>query len=148
MVANDTDRALVPTFPRNLLHCEVSINEKPYNLMTLQGVWAKDGVETDGQREMGKRIEQYLDGMDNVILSGDFNTNEQSSAIASLGQRLHNIFAGQRVSSFNMQHKNNPGYAGAVVDFVFTSPGMTVREHHTTDADVSDHQSQVVVLDL
>lgn len=148
VIADARNRELIPTFPRNLLHCQADINGKAYNLMTLQGIWAKDGTETEAQKQMGKRISDYIKGKDNVILAGDFNVNEKTETIVGLEKDMVNIFKDERISSFNMKHKTSQGYAKAVVDFVFTSPHIKVLNHYTSQADVSDHQSQVVMLDL
>jgi endonuclease/exonuclease/phosphatase family metal-dependent hydrolase len=144
---SDSDRQSIPYFPRNLLHCEAEINGQAYNLMALHGIWAPDEQETEMQKEMGRKVAGYLQGKPNVILAGDFNINEKSETVQLLEQGLTNIFKGERVSSFNMKQKTKPGYATAVVDFVFASPNIKVAEHYTSEADVSDHQSQVVVFD-
>jgi len=145
---NDTKRENIPNFVRNILHCETIINGQTYNLMTLHGVWAPDNTETEAQKVMGRKISEYVKDKPNVILTGDFNVNENTETIRMLEQNLTNIFKGERVSSFNMEHKTRPGYATAVVDFVFASPNIKILEHYTADANVSDHQSQVVVFDL
>jgi endonuclease/exonuclease/phosphatase (EEP) superfamily protein YafD len=119
-----------------------------YELMTVHGVWAPDGNETDDQKAMGKKISEYIQNKSNVILSGDFNINQKSECISGIEKDLTNIFKDERITSFNMKHKDKPGYASAVVDFVFASPAIKVLEHRTADVDVSDHQSQVVVFDL
>lgn len=145
---DNNDRGSIPNFPRNILHCQIDINSQTYNLMTTHGVWAPDSIETDLQKAMGKRISEYVNGKPNVILTGDFNVNENTEAIYSIEQHLTNLFKDERDCSFNMKHKTKPGYATAVVDFIFTSPNITVLEHRTSEADVSDHQSQVVICDL
>ncbi len=145
---DNANPASFPDAPRNLLHCQMDINDQLYNLITLQGVWAPDSNVTDGQLAQGKVPADYIKDKPNIILSGDFNVKEGSQPISLIEQYLTNIFVGERKSSFNMKHKTNPGYATAVVDFVFTSPDLKVTDHYTADADVSDHQSQVVILDL
>lgn len=145
---DDRDRQQVPNFPRNILHCKMEAGGQNYNVMSLHGVWAFDRQETGLQKAMGKKISEYVSGKSNVILAGDFNVNENTEAVNSVEQHLVNIFKGQRQSSFNMRQKTSPGYASAIVDFVFASPQIKVLEHYSSDADVSDHQSQVVVFDL
>jgi endonuclease/exonuclease/phosphatase family metal-dependent hydrolase len=145
---NDLDRAAIPNIPRNMLHCQTEIKGQTYNLLNTHGVWAPDSKETDSQQEMGRIISDYIQDMTNVILAGDFNTNENTSTMSAIRENLVDIFSGERKSSFNMKHKTNPGYATAVVDFIFVSPNIRVLEHRTSERDVSDHQSQIVILDL
>lgn len=145
---DDRDRSIVPDMPRNLLHTQIGVNSNKYNLIVTHGVWAKDQHETELQKNMSKKISEYVSNLDNVILTGDFNVNENTTSIHLLEQGLTNVFKGQRQSSFNMQQKTNPGYATAVVDFVFTSPNIHVVSHRSAEDNVSDHQSQIVELDL
>ncbi len=147
-VVDDRDLANVPDFPRNLLHCRIVVGENTYNLINLQGVWAFDGTETERQRKVGEKIKNYIADAPNVILAGDFNVNEYTESVHMLQENLVNVFKGERTSSFNMTRKKNPGLATAVVDFVFTSPSVAVVEHYTPDVDVSDHMSQVIIVDL
>lgn len=145
---DNTGKKSASEIPRNLLHCQILIGQVPYNIITLQGVWVIDGVETKQQKQMGNKILDYITDMENVILGGDFNLNQYAKTIRSFGNHMVNVFEGERVSSFNMKYKNNPVYAASVVDFIFTSPGIKVLDHYTSNLNVSDHQSQVVVLDL
>ncbi len=145
---NDQDRAAIPHIPRHMLHCQTEINGQTYNLLNTHGVWAPDSAETESQQEMGRIISEYVGNMTNVILAGDFNTNENTVTMSAIRERLVDVFSGERTSSFNMKHKTNPGYGTAVVDFVFVSPNIRVLEHRTSERDVSDHQSQIVILDL
>lgn len=145
---DDRDRSTIENFPRNILHCQTNINGTTYNLMGTHGVWAPDKTETPFQKESGKKIAGYIAGKENIILTGDFNVNENTETINLISEQLNNIFKGERVSSFNMKQKTNPGYATGVVDFIFTSPNIKILEHRTAEEDVSDHQSQVVILDL
>ncbi len=145
---DDREKTTIANFPRNLLHCQCKINDKIYNLMVTHGVWAFDHIETENQKAMGKKISSYMEGKENVILSGDFNVNENTETIASIEKKLVNIFKGQRSSSFNMKQKTEPGYAKAVVDFVFSSPNIKILSQYSPDVNVSDHQTQVVIFDL
>lgn len=137
-----------PTFPTNLLHCGVRIGAQRYNLMTLHGIWAPDSAETESQKTMGEKIHAYVRGKQNVILGGDFNVNENTETIKLFETGLVNVFKGERRSSFNMRRKTDFVFAGVAVDFIFVSPDIKVVRHYSSEADVSDHQSQLVVLDL
>lgn len=147
----DNNPQYIPDMPRQLLHTKTDINGKTYNLINLQGVWAPDGNETEKQKEMGKIIIEYVKDLQNVIMAGDFNIREQTQTIQTLSELFTNPFQNERTTSFNLKHKdlvNNPGYAEAVVDFIFVSKNLTVTNHYTADADISDHQTQVVELDI
>ena len=138
----------ISNFPRCLLHCELEVGGSLCNVISLQGVWAKTHTETPKQLNMSEKIKDYIKDLPNVIMTGDFNVNEGTQSIQNIEGILVNIFKGERISSFNMKHKSNPGFASAIVDFIFSSPNLKVVEHYTSSCDVSDHQSQVVVFEL
>jgi hypothetical protein len=47
-----------------------------------------------------------------------------------------------------MKHKTDPGFADAVVDMLFITPDITVRDHYASKANVSDHLSLVATLEV
>jgi endonuclease/exonuclease/phosphatase family metal-dependent hydrolase len=154
-LTKQSDREALSHLPRALVHCEVSIEGKVYNIMTLHGVFSEKSEENDLQRAMGKQIVEYIQGMPNVILGGDFNVREDSDAIRMIEDHLENVFKGERTTSFDSRHENlrakvaNEGFVpGPPIDHIFVSPDIKVVEHRTAEACVSDHQSQIVVLDL
>ncbi len=97
---------------------------------------------------MGQNISYCIQDKSNIIMSGDFNINCHTETVDLIEKDLVNIFGDERSTSFNMKHKSKPGYASAVVDFVFVSPNIKVLEHYQLDVDIPDHMSQVVVFEL
>jgi endonuclease/exonuclease/phosphatase family metal-dependent hydrolase len=56
------------------------------------------------------------------------------------------VFGEELKTTFNMKHKDNPGYATAAVDMMFISPDIKVSEKACPEVDVSDHLPLVVQL--
>lgn len=134
--------------PRSFLHCEIAVGSRICNVMSLQGVWAKDNIETRLQKDTGKKLARYISSLSNVIMGGDFNVNENTETIQEIENYLINVFRGKRTSSFNMNFKDNPNFATAIVDYIFISAGIKLTDCYSSIDDVSDHTSQVVVLEV
>ncbi|MEK7539658.1 MAG: endonuclease/exonuclease/phosphatase family protein [Patescibacteria group bacterium] len=130
--------------PRNLQHVEVQTGSTPLNVFNLQGIWGWDGLDNPRRKAMGEKILRAVQDLPHVILAGDFNINEPSELIQTMNQHLTNVFAGERVSSFNLPHKKHPGYATAVVDFIFVTPDIQVSSHSSPQIDISDHLPLII----
>jgi endonuclease/exonuclease/phosphatase family metal-dependent hydrolase len=63
-------------------------------------------------------------------------------------KKLKNVFKDELRSTFNMRHKQNPGYASAVVDMIFVSPDLKISKHYASDADVSDHIPLIIEIEV
>lgn len=130
--------------PRNLQHVVAVVDSTELNLLNTQGIWGFDGKDNLRRFAMGDTILKAVSGKKHVILAGDLNVNEPSQVIQTLSQRLHNVFAGERTTSFNVPRKKHPGYATAVVDFIFTSSDIQISQHSSPQVDVSDHLPLII----
>lgn len=125
--------------PRNMQYVMTQVGDAKLNLFNIQGIWGWDGLDNPRRQAMIEKILQAVQGKGHVILAGDFNVNEPSQAIQTLSHQLLNVFAGERKTSFNVPRKTHPGYAIAIVDFIFVTPDITVSSHSSPQVDVSDH---------
>lgn len=135
--------------PRNLQRSAVDLGGRVLQVFNTQGVWGKDGNDTDRRLAMAKTFVEAVTPYDDAILAGDFNMQEKTKAIEMIEARLVNVFKEDaRVTSFNMRHKSNPGYATAVVDMLFASPSVSVLEHRQCEDNVSDHLALTATLEI
>lgn len=134
--------------PRNLQRVAIDVSGRTLQVFNTQGVWGKDGNDTDRRLAMAKTFMEAVTPYDDAILAGDFNVQEKTKAIEMIEARLVNVFKEDaRVTSFNMRHKTNPGYATAVVDMMFVSPSVRVLEHRQCEDNVSDHLALTATLE-
>jgi endonuclease/exonuclease/phosphatase family metal-dependent hydrolase len=137
------------TSPRNLQHVSLNTPAGQINVFNLQGVWDLDGDSYSLPRiRMSDIIIQSIKDKPNVILAGDTNAKPTNEAILRIEKHLHNVFARELTTSFNMRHKMNPGYATAIVDMIFTSPAFQIVSHECPDIDISDHLPLIATLQL
>lgn len=137
-----------PFTPRNLEIVDIQLPGTTITVANTQGIWGLDGGDSPRRLAMSEMILAELQAKSNVILSGDFNIKPDTQTIRNLEQHYTNVFKDELISTFNMKHKENPGYATAVVDMAFVSPSFTVKEHYCSDADVSDHLPLVFSVEL
>ena len=98
---------------------------------------------------MAQTILERIGSVSPAILSGDFNVDERTDTIGMIRNKLENVFAGERTTSFNLRQKGNKGGFGeAVVDHLFVSRDVIVLEHDMPDVNVSDHQPLMCVFEV
>jgi len=155
------------SYPRNMLYAEIQLNDAlNLNVFNVHGIWGKHGADTDRRRNMINIILDKIGHKPNVVLSGDFNLNEnvysennghtdltkpkRTEAVSRLEKQFTNVFKDERITSFNPRHKDfiSTGYGMAVVDMVFVSPNIKVLSHSQPEVNISDHMPQICELQV
>jgi endonuclease/exonuclease/phosphatase family metal-dependent hydrolase len=135
--------------PRVLEHAKLETPAGEVNVYNFQGVWDLDGDNyTDRRREMSEKIIAEIKDKPNVLLGGDTNAKPTNQAIKNIEQYLTSVFGTALKSTFNMRHKDNPGYATAAVDMLFVSPNIKILNKECPDVDISDHFPVVASLEI
>ena len=130
----------LPTVPRNIQHTKIRVGDKLINNFNLQGIWAhRDGSDSPSRIKISEIVINQIKNKEKVILTGDFNAQEGTKTINNIENYLINIFKRERKSSFNMRQKTDPGYASAVVDFIFISKDLRLISKSMPNVDISDH---------
>lgn len=134
-------------YPKNMVYAKIKVVNLELNVFNLHGIWGLDGKDSDERLVMGEKIVNEINGKKNTILTGDFNINPNTKTIASIEKHLTNVFKGDFKSTFNIKHKNNPGYANAVVDMMFVSSDLKIIEKMSPLDDVSDHRPLIATFE-
>lgn len=135
-------------YPKNLQHVVIDVGGKGLHVCNMHGVWGLDGGDTPERLRMSKIIVDEVKHEKPLVLMGDFNVKPDTQTITEIEKQLINVFKGELVSSFNMRHKKNPGYATAVVDMFFMSKDLRVVSKSVPEDDVSDHKPLLVTIEL
>ncbi|MEK7620086.1 MAG: endonuclease/exonuclease/phosphatase family protein [Patescibacteria group bacterium] len=137
------------TTPRNLQRAAVEVGGRVLQVFNTQGVWGKDGDDNERRLMMAQTIVDAVAPFQEVVLAGDLNVQEKTKTISLIEEHLVNVFKpDNRITSFNMRHKTNPGFATAVVDMLFVSSLLRVLEHRQYDEGVSDHLALSATIDV
>lgn len=137
--------------PKNIQHCQIDVNGQVLNIFNVHGVWDMQGEDTPARLKMGDVIVDQVRGKSKTFLAGDFNVKPNTQTIHNIEQHLRNVSDPSRHTSFNLKFKDlekSPGYATAVVDFVFVSEDLSVVSFDSPQVDASDHLPMVTVLEL
>ena len=152
-----------PTTPRNLQQVVLNVDNKEFNIFNTQGIWGKDGKDSERRFNMSNIIISQIKDKNNVILAGDFNLQDTTEAMSNIEKYLRNVFKGEAETSFNIKRKINAGvksfasfarpelasgYAKAVVDMVFISKNLKIVDHKYCQVDISDHLPLLVTLEI
>lgn len=132
-------RGTLSLTPRNLQRVVLDVWGTPLHVYNTQGVWDIHGDDNERRIAMCEKVAAEVRGKHHVIVAGDFNVKENTKAIRTMEGALTNVFKGARTTSFNLTHKREPGFATAVVDFVFASPDLRVLHRESPSVNVSDH---------
>jgi endonuclease/exonuclease/phosphatase family metal-dependent hydrolase len=134
-------------FPHVLQHVVLDVPTGEINVFNLHGTWDLDGDNfSEKRQQMSQAIIEAVKGKSRVILAGDTNAKPTNKALRNVEEYLNSVFGEELKTTFNMKHKDNPGYATAAVDMMFISPDIKVSEKACPEVDVSDHLPLVVQL--
>lgn len=128
-------------YPKNMQCAHIELEgKKQLHVHNLHGIWGLDGADTPERLRMSHIITSHLQSNPHTLLMGDFNLKPENQTIYNIEKQMVSVFKNDMTTSFNMQHKTNPGYATAVVDMVFASPDVRVVSKKVLEDDVSDHK--------
>lgn len=135
--------------PRNLQYAEINLGEKNLHIFNVQGIWGFDGDDNDRRLAMADVIAGHIAGKQPALLMGDFNVQEGGKTTDKIEEHMKSVFKGEMKTSFNLQQKDpNSGYATAIVDMMFASPDIQIKNHHVSDENISDHLGLVVEVEV
>lgn len=134
--------------PRNMLHVTIAMNNTTLNVFSIHGIWGKDGDDNPRRLAMSETIIKHIKNKPRVIISGDFNVKENTKTTTNLEKYLHNVFKGERATSFNIRVKTDPKFANAIVDHLLVSNDLTVTEHRQPDVNASDHLPLIATIEI
>ncbi len=134
--------------PQSVQWAKINVEGMYVNIFNVHGIWGLDGTDTSRRIQMSQTILNQIGDKTKVILGGDFNVQPNTQTIAMIEKRYKNIFKDELTSTFNMRHKQNSGYATAVVDMIFISNDIALIEKTCSEADVSDHKPLIAILEV
>lgn len=137
------------TVSRNMQIATISTPVGTISVINFHGIWDLDGDNfSELRQKMSQKILNEIKGKEKLILAGDTNAKPTNRAIKALEHHLNSVFGRSLTTTFNMKHKDNPGYATAAVDMIFTSRDIRVISKSAPNMDLSDHLPLIAELKL
>ncbi len=138
--------------PRNLQHVTIDAGGRDLHVFNTQGPWGTDGLDNPTRLYMAEVIVDRVGALRPVVLTGDFNVQEQTRTIGLIEGSLTNVFKGTLKTSFNMTqkkgHQFEAGFAQAVVDMMFVTPDVRLVKKTVYSDDVSDHLAMSIEVEI
>lgn len=135
---------------QGMIEAKIDLNGRQVYVYSWHGVWGTHGNDTPERDKMGDVIIREINGKSPVILAGDTNLLPTTNFVKRISEELElvNIFGTTLPSTFNMKHKDLPGYAVSAVDMVLGTSEFKVVSKEMPMADVSDHYPLVVEFEI
>src|SRR3989344_1741722 len=87
---NEDEFSDFSTFPRNLQHASIQVEDVILNVFNTHGIWGFDGKDNERRLNMAKLIIKAIKDLKNVILTGDFNVDQNTQTIKVVEGELRN----------------------------------------------------------
>lgn len=142
------DPLCIEKTPYGMIEAKMKIEGRDVYVFSIHGVWGIHGRDMQRRFEMEEVISGAVKGKETVIFAGDTNFNPDTQVSKRIENYLVSVFRTSLRSTFNMKHKDNPGFATAVVDMVFVSKNIKILSKNCPNVDVSDHLPLVVELEI
>ncbi len=135
-------------WPSLAQHVQIHAGDNTIDAFNVHGPWELSGGDNKQRLKMSRMIVENVKGKNHVILAGDFNVRPDTKTIRNIEKHLTNVFKGELKTTFNMRQKTNPGFATAVVDYLFVSPDIKVEKKFCPQVNISDHFPLIAILNL
>lgn len=136
-----------PTAPRVIQRVVLNSPVGELDVLNVHGPWDLVGERNSRPRQrMAAGLMSFASGRELVVAAGDTNAKPVNAVWRPVNLALHNVFSKELKSTFNMRHKDNPGYASAAVDMMFVSRSIEVIARDCPDVDISDHMPLIATL--
>jgi endonuclease/exonuclease/phosphatase family metal-dependent hydrolase len=140
---------------RNVLHLKLEINNKSISFLNTHLAWAKRPQEENHQTEQGQILIDYLEHLTRpFILTGDFNLDPNQPLIQKINTFARNHITENHITNTLNPHTHEIGElirakkVEIAVDYIFTSPDITVNKFAVIQEDLSDHLGLTTTIEI
>lgn len=140
---------------RNALHLKLEINNKPLSFLNVHFAWAKRPQEEIHQTKQGEILLGYLKKMTPpFVLTGDFNLDPHQPIINEINKLARNLITENNITNTLNPHTHEVGKMilakklEIAVDYIFTSPDITVNKFALLQENLSDHLGLTVEIEI
>jgi endonuclease/exonuclease/phosphatase family metal-dependent hydrolase len=129
---------------RNVQYITIADQNKPLTIMNFHGLWTGTGkYDTEDRIQQSKNIIEFTKKLEgNYTLCGDFNLLPETESINILENAgLRNLVSEYDITSTRTSFYTKPD---KFADYIFTTPGITVKDFKVLPDEVSDHAALYV----
>jgi endonuclease/exonuclease/phosphatase family metal-dependent hydrolase len=129
-----------PTHSRNLQWLECRIQQQPYTIMNVHGLWNGKGKSDCPERlSQSLKIKHFVENVKTPkIVCGDFNLRPETESLKIIEQGMCNLIKNYgiqttRTSLYDKKDKE------PFADYIFTSHEVAIKKFDVLQEEVSDH---------
>jgi endonuclease/exonuclease/phosphatase family metal-dependent hydrolase len=139
---DDWKNVLIDWMPCSLQIVQISSEDKHVKLLNNHGRWTKErSGDAKSLSEVQNIIDQVKDCKTPWIITGDFNLTTDSEAFKLLKSEMKELVTENNFKT-TLRDKD------LVIDYIFVSKDINVKEFRLLDTKVSDHYPLVIEFDL
>jgi endonuclease/exonuclease/phosphatase family metal-dependent hydrolase len=132
-----------PTHSRNMQWAKCQVNNQPFYIMNVHGLWNGKG-KTDAPERIvqSEKIKAFVDKVNAPkIVCGDFNLRPDTESLKIIQKGMQDLIELYKVDSTRTSlYPKEEKFA----DYVFASPGIGIRHFEVLKDEVSDHSALLV----
>lgn len=142
----------ISTLGAALIVCKVLVGEKPLWLLNTHLGWSPTSADTEEKEKQSSIIAAFLETLtEPFILTGDFNADSSTNTIKMLEQYGRNLATKNHVSNTlnpRLHRTQHLFPKGLVVDFIFVSKDLGVKDFAVLEDDISDHLGLAATIEI
>lgn len=136
----------------NILHLDLSVNNKLLSVLTTHGAWAKTSEEHPHQTEQGEKLLAYLKNISTpFIFTGDLNLNPAQPLIQKISELARNLITENNIPNTlnpRLHRSGNLFPGGVAVDYIFVSQDLKLIDFEVVENDISDHFGLIAKIEI
>lgn len=128
---------------RNFQHVRIQHDDIDLNVVNYHGYHVKGTkLGNDVTTAINQKISDYIQGLDgSSILTGDFNLAPDSPSLSVFHGVMRNLCVESDIKTTRNFIAKRPD---EVIDYIFVSNDITVKNFHVPDDVISDHQALIL----
>ena len=134
---------------RAVLVVDLIINDKPVRVLNYHGIWTRGKLGNDKTLAACQKINTLaLETKGEVIICGDFNLFPDTPSMKLFEGNFTSLVDKFNIKTTRPVSNELNGSDRNVVDFVWVSKGIKVKNFEVLDSDVSDHLPLILEFDI
>lgn len=114
--------------------------KKKFQILNLHGIWTEDKQGDKRRVEECKYIIKAAKKKNiPTIITGDFNLLPGTESIQLINEKFRNLIEEYNIKTTRPEFKDEIDKGGNVVDYIFVSDDVTVKDFKVIKSDISDH---------
>ncbi len=128
---------------------DIKINDQKLRVVNYHGIWSQNKQDSELTIKASEKIKQFASGVNYpVIICGDFNLFPNTKSIKILSNSFISLIDKFNIKTTRPKSNELNHIERNIVDFIFVSKDIQVKNFEVLDSDVSDHRPLILDFEL